>query len=208
MSGLNLIPAGVLAARARRRHLQAWSTAIGTALCALALPLIMDWTNRARAGEMETVSENLISELQQLRTQHREATTQATLLQGQIERAKALRSKRAWSAMLGLVGSCLPDSAWLTLIATDPPTPAAGGLPGRTLGRGKAESESADKQTVTIDAPRRLKVRGYTENHEEIYEFMRLLKGAGVFSEVTLIRSGIEHPGKQPAVGFEVICEW
>jgi len=208
MSRFNFIPSSVLAARAKRRHLQTWSTAIGGAICALMLPLILDWTNRARAAEMEAVSENLASELRQRHTEHREATSQAALLQGQIERAKALRSKRAWSAMLGLVGSCLPDSAWLTLIATDPPTPVGGGPSGRTLGRGKAGGESTNKQTVTIDAPRRLRIRGYAENHEEIYEFMRFLKDADAFNDVTLIRSGIEHPGKQPAVGFEVICEW
>jgi len=207
MIGVNLIPTPILAARAAKRHLKGWCLVIAAALAANAVPLVADVLSAARAAELRHERDGLSQEVTKARQEADATTAEAGELLARLERAKALRSKRAWSAMFALIGACLPDEAWLTSIATDPPAPSGAGQARRSLGKRPQDGGKAP-DTITIDAPRKLKIVGYVRDHALLYTFMSSLKGTGIFTAVELIRSGEQRVGDDIAVGFELTCEW
>jgi hypothetical protein len=71
----------------------------------LAVPLAMDWYEGVRAAELAVENERLQQRLTATRLELREQTTNANKLLQRLNRAKALRAKRAWSGMIGVVGA-------------------------------------------------------------------------------------------------------
>jgi Tfp pilus assembly protein PilN len=207
MTGVNLIPASIRAAQAARRHLKGWGLVVAAALAANALPLVADVVNAARAAELRRERDALSRDVVEVRREADAVTAEAVDSLARLERAKALRSKRAWSAMFTLIGSCMPDGAWLTSVATDPPVPG-GAAPARRGPGQLPTAEGQDSDTVTIDAPRKLKITGCVRDHALLYTFMGNLKSAQVFTAVEPIRSGEQRVGEVIAVGFELTCEW
>ena len=207
MIGVNLIPAPILATRAAKRHLKGWCLVVVVALAANAVPLVADVLSTARAAELRHERDGLSQEVAQARQEADATTAEAAESLARLERAKALRSKRAWSAMFALIGGCLPDEAWLTSIATDPPAPTEATRTRRSLGK-RPQDEGKAPDTITIDAPRKLEILGYVRDHALLYTFMSSLKSTGIFTAVELIRSGEQRVGEDTAVGFELTCEW
>lgn len=206
MVSVNLIPEAVRLAQARRHRLTRWGISIVVAVVVLAAPLCIDWFRRAQAVALRTQHDQLQIQLATIRTELRALTTQANQASVQLERADALRSKRAWSAMFAMIGRCMPAGCWLTSIATDPATPARGG--DRHVALRRRDSTQDEPSTVVIEAPRALRIAGYATNVAEPHEFVTNLKEAGVFTGVVL-----EHSRREPALDgsyfrFELACEW
>ena len=209
MISINLIPEETCRAQSRRTRLRAWALALVLALGALGIPLGMDWFQQARVETLHAERQRLQGELEQLRAEQRSVNDQAVRVQSQLERARALRSKREWSALFSLVAENLPAEAWLTAISTDPPVPARG----RTrAGKGESETETetsaAATQVITIEAPRKLRLTGYAAEYGRLYEFIGGLKQSGAFEEVVQVRAGIQPVLADSAVAFEVLCTW
>ena len=183
--------------------------ALVVAVGLLCVPLCMDWFRQARVEMLHAERQRLQGELEQLRAEQRSLGDQAVRVQSQLERARALRSKREWSALFGLVAESLPEEAWLVAVSTDPPVPARGQT---RAGTGEspvgAEAGPAAAQIITIEAPRKLRLTGYAAEYGQLYEFMGELKQSGAFTEVVQVRAGIQPVLTDSAVAFEVLCTW
>lgn len=126
MNDTNLIPMPLRIARGRRRRLKAWGLAVMAALLLLSTPIVFDQYLRVEASRLGTQNEKLAGVLTGLRQQLATLTVEADRSLLQLERAKALRSKRAWSAMFATIARSMPEGCWLTSIATDPSSPSGG----------------------------------------------------------------------------------
>jgi Tfp pilus assembly protein PilN len=207
MIGVNLIPARIYAARAGKRRLRVWGVTIALALALNALPVLMHSWNIAKAEELREEHQTLSRQVARVQGQVGITAADAATLLGRIERARALKTKRSWSAMFIMIGACLPEEAWLTSVATDPSAPSGAGRPRRLPASGP-DKESDETQTVRIDAPEKLKIAGHAADHAQLYAFMANLKATGVFASVDLVRSGEEPVGDRSAVAFELTCRW
>jgi len=222
MVAVNLIPDSVQAAQVRRRHFKRWAACLIVTTGVAVVPVGAHWVQHLRMDELHAQSDKLQTDLAVARAELKTATAAANDSFLRIERAKALRSKRAWSNMLALIGSCLPKDCWLTSIATDPEVPSAAPLarqstppPSATPGTdltassllkgGKGGSEPA---VVTIDAPRKLRMTGAATDATQPLDFVTKLKESQVFRAVTLERSLRENSGEESNFRFELICEW
>jgi len=205
MADMNLIPADIRLSLVRQRHLRRWSLALSAAGIALMVVLTIDWVDRANAGELRVQSGRIQSDQQAVRKELESVRAEANQVLLQIERAKALRAKRAWSGMFALIGSSMPDDCWLTSVATDPDRPrvVASNAPSA-----KAKSENESRGPVTIDAPRKLRIAGYAHDAAEPHAFVANLKETGVFLAVTLESSKVEPVLDGSYTRFELVCEW
>jgi Tfp pilus assembly protein PilN len=207
MIGVNLIPARMHAARAGKRRLRVWGVTVALTLAVNTLPFLVNSWNVAKAGELREEHQSLSQQVSQAQKEVGSTAAEAATLLGRIERARALKTKRSWSAMFTMIGACLPEEAWLTSIATDPSAPSGAGRPRRLPGSGP-DKESDEMQTVRIDAPEKLKIVGHAADHAQLYAFMANLKATGVFASVDLVRSGEELVADRNAVAFELTCRW
>jgi len=210
MVTLNLLPESVQAAQAQRRHVKRWALILTAAAVAGTVPAGAHWMQHLQIEELGAQSEKLQSDLAAARVELRTATAEANDAFLRLERAKALRSKRAWSGMLALIGSCLPKQCWLTSIATDPEVPPAGPVvrsplpPAATPGAAAPEKPAV----VTIEAPRKLRISGEALDSADPLSFVAKLKESQVFRDVILERSLREGPEQESQFRFELICEW
>ncbi len=225
MTSVNLIPESVLVAQTQRRHAKSWTLLVLAAAGLSAVPLMLDWSRRAHAAELRDESDRLRQELGSTRLQLRTTSAEATRVFLEVERANALRSKRAWSGMFALIASCMPADCWLASVATDPDAPAGGASPGPVVAQPK--STDGKREIVTIEAPRKLKIIGYAENDTQPLAFVTHLKESRVFRSVLLERAvrapdvaaafspsrGIDAadpsgPSGGAVYQFEVVCAW
>ena len=210
MIRVNLIPHDLQMRHMRRRRLKLWAVCNALTGLALLLPLGLEWLNRTEAetlrqGNLE-VQRHLSTSQAELRGVRGEA--EQRLLQ--IQRADALRSKRAWSGMIGLIARSLPPACWLTRVATDPAAPhgSGGRVAHSTPGRPGRPGSSETAEVVTIDAPRKLRLSGYASTPVEPLALVTNLKNQGIFSYVTLEQSQLEPAAAAPLFRFELVCGW
>lgn len=215
----NLIPRRILAARARKSHLRGWLLGVMLSCAAVVVSFSLNEVSRVRAESLAKQHDELQEQFHEVNRDLRVTSQRVQVVQGRIERANALRRKRAWSKLLMFVGQSLPDEAWLTAIATDPAQPSgrvARGSRGSVLKAAEAGAgkETDKPDTIVIDAPRKLVIKGKAFEHGQLYTFMQHLKEAGVFRSVQLVRSALEKvatPKEQSdlqVVAFELVCEW
>ncbi|MFQ5413805.1 MAG: PilN domain-containing protein [Phycisphaerae bacterium] len=210
MIQVNLIPDGAVTAQRMRRHARAWSVALGCCVVILAVPLIMDAVGHARVRALQDERTRVLGAVGAARANVHGMAARAALLHTQIERARALRTKRAWSALLITVAMCMPDDLWLTYFGTDPETPSATGSRRRVAAaRGAAGAgPTSAAAAATIDTPRRIRLRGYAADHAKLYAFMTQLNQTGVFDRVTLVMSVVKPVHDGTAVAFSLECDW
>ena len=179
------------------------------------MPTLLDWSRQAHAAELRIENARLRQELESTRERLRTTSAEATRVFLEVERANALRSKRAWSAMFALIVSCLPSDCWLASLATDPDSPP-GGAPSPRLATAGPKTGGGERETITIEAPRKLRMIGYAESDRQALAFVSNLKESRVFPKVTLdrtIRAPDVTQDQSGATGadvyqFEVVCEW
>lgn len=205
---VNLIPLEIRETGRRRRRIRAWAGACTVSLACLLVPLVMERVQRARAEALGQQETQLQSALVEAREALRTTTAESTRLQGQLDRARALRSKRTWSAMFGVVGRAMPPGTWLTSLGTDPAKPRGQGTGGTIAPSPAAAAAPAGDTTITIESPTRLRITGFAADHGELFAFVAGLRDSGVFSEVTQNYARMEPVLQGQAVAFEVVCEW
>jgi len=204
MVSINFIPRQIRLSQLRRRHAVRWSAALIVSAVLLTVPLVYDWIRRTEAATLQEEVTLRQTELEQIRKELRALTSESSELTLQIERANRLRTKRAWSGLLGSIGECLPGDAWLTSVATDPPSPTDSGKPATPA---KRPGEGTSKQLV-LDAPRRLKISGTGIDPAGPHVFVNKLKQTGMFASVVLERSARDASPDSPHFQFHVVCEW
>ncbi len=214
MAGINLIPEAVLVSQAQRRHAKGWLILVLMFAALNVLPLALDWSRRAHAVKLRDESARIQREVVSSRSQLRATSAEATRVFLEVERARALRSKRAWSSMFALIASCMPSECWLVSVATDPETPGGGVAPQRPAAPPKAAGD--EKETVTIEAPRKLRILGYALSDTQPLAMVTNLKESNVFESVLLERA-LRAPDVAPGESakpdgalyqFEIVCEW
>lgn len=220
MTSVNLIPESVLVAQTQRRHAKSWTLLVLAVAGLSAVPLMLDWSRQAHAAELGDESDRLRQELGSTRLQLAATSAEVTRVFLEVERANALRAKRAWSAMFALIASCMPADCWLASVATDPDAPAGGASPRTVVPNpgfnAGAPKEGGKREIVTIEAPRRLRMIGYAENDTQPLAFVTNLKESRVFRSVLLERAvrapdvaaGPSGPSGGTVYQFEVVCAW
>jgi Tfp pilus assembly protein PilN len=206
-SSVNLVPEAIRRAWSYRRKLIGWSLPAAFGASCLVALLGMEWIDRARAGTLDAESRRIAHALGDARQRETETTAESARVRSLVERARALRTKRSWSALLGVIGASLPRNTWMESLATDPPAPPPGQATVTAAKSREAGGESAPR-TVTIEAPQRLVVNGVATEHSEIYALMTGLRDTGVFQSVTLLRSAADLQHVPPVVRFELTCDW
>ena len=213
MITINLMPTPMILAQSRRRHLRRWGISIGTAAIALLLAIGNAWLQRKETDRLRSEEALILAALDEQRVLLRAVTAESNQVQAHVQRADALRAKRAWSRLLGVIGTALPGTSWLTNLSTDPARPA--GIAARTMSPPTATGANAPAANgagaapvVMIDAPRKLRLVGYAIDAAEPYQFVSNLKAAGVFSDVALIGAQREPVLDGSYFRFEVVCGW
>ncbi len=203
MVHVNLIPGPVHRAQTCREHFKRWMISLAIGLLALGVSFSAEWARRVEAGELRAQAQQLQTNVEGARALLAAARRKASRVLQQIERAKALRAKRAWSGLFALIDSCMPDGCWLTEIATDPATPAATARPHRSH-----KTDGTKQQAVTIETPRKLRIGGFATEMAEPLEFVMQLEKRGVFTQVRLVGSQSEPVLDGTYFKFEIVCEW
>ncbi|HUU84475.1 MAG TPA: PilN domain-containing protein [Phycisphaerae bacterium] len=212
MIGVNLIPAGVLRARRRRRRIRHWTVAALVAAAISAVPVLLQVRQHARQARLVERREATSAELANVRASVETVGTSLRRLGEGIERADTLRTRRSWAGLLARVVQCMPDEVWLTSLATETPQDSARASRGKVAPQQAAPASStpgAETSSVAILAgARRLALQGFAVNHEQLYEFMTRLKGSRSFSGVELVKAGKEPVLRSRGVRFELTCTW
>ena len=206
MLSINLIPADVQLTLRRQCHLRRWTVSFAVAGTAMLVVLGADWARRGKASDLRAQDRQFQTELNTARANLKTITAEASQMLVQIERAKALRAKRAWSGMFALLRDCMPDDCWLISIATDPAKPSARAA--RPAKSTKPDTEEASRRAVTIDAPRRLRVIGYAPDAAQPHAFVTNLKQTQAFAAVKLESSQRELVLDGSYFRFDLVVEW
>jgi len=220
MVAVNLIPDSLRSAQARRRHIKRWAVCLALTYTVAVIPAVAHWRQHMRVDALHAQNDQLQTDLAAARADLKTTTTTANEIFLRIERAKALRSKRAWSSMLALIGDCLPKDCWLTALATDPDTPSIG--PAGPVSRNTLPPSTSSEGTngpigpMFIDAPRKLRMSGSAVDASLPLFFVARLKDSQVFRGVTLERCLSDTPAGAAATAgegesnfrFDLVCEW
>ncbi len=206
MVNVNLIPQAVLVSQSRRWRIQRWCVSTLIAVCALLVAL---GVHRLQLRKVEDLRNELTSVQQNVahvRAALKDVADQADRIGRQIERAKAIRSKRSWSSLVALIDHALPKGCWLATLATDPHSPTGR----RTVARKPPGAADPDAPVgpIIIEAPRRIKIEGHAPSDAEPHAFVAALKQTGVFSKVVLHRSQRQPLLDRHFFFFETVCEW
>ncbi len=211
MIEINLIDESVLAFRRRRRRAGRWILSTAVAGVVATIPLLMEWTRHQQVVTLRGEQVALEARIGSTRSMLNDLGIEIRNAEAQTDRANALRSKRSWSGLLGLISTIVPDELWFVSLATDPPQPARGNrdLRGAAApGRDVAGATDGTPRVVTMKAPRALTFEGYALDHRDLYEFMSRLKDSDVFADVSLTKAAEEPVLSSKAVRFSVHCVW
>lgn len=206
---LNLIPKAILDRHARRRRLGTWGATLALSVGALAIPVTLNWTRQIHAEHLRREQAEVSEARSHVLAEWATVRGEVTETEAQVMRAEALRSKRAWSSLLGLVAQSVPEKSWLTGLATDPAQPVKAAAKRTPRPRAGGASDAAT-ENITVQAPRALELQGYAPTDADANQFVQSLKQRGVFQDVRLTRltrsSLTEFDGE--AYFFDIVCEW
>lgn len=214
--GINLIPPAMALERHRKRCARLWAKVIVVGVLAVLASLSLDWQLQRVGAEVRASYDECNRQVESVRAAVRNLSTDTTKTTLLLERANALRAKRAWSGLIGLIVEKMPPGCRLKSVATDPPKsegeqiiPAQMAKIRATAGKESAGTATIDaNKTITVDAPRKLKLSGFADDPGLPLAFVAQLKGAGIFKDVTLARAQWQPSGNSPGLHFELVCEW
>lgn len=204
---LNMIPKAILDRYARRRRLGTWGAALALSLSVLAIPVTLNWTRQVQARHLRREQAELSEARSHVLAEWATMRGEVTETEAQVMRAEALRSKRAWSSLLGLVADSVPERAWLTAVATNPAQPVSAATKRTPRPRASGEPDEAT-QSITVQAPRALELQGFAPTATDPIQFVQSLKQRGVFQDVRLTRSSLTELDGKAYFRFDIVCEW
>ncbi len=204
MVSINLIPDTVRLARQRRYRVSRWAMAVCAAVAAVLVSGSVEWYRRAEAADLSVQRQELRLMLTEVQEDVQALSAEVDQVQRHVERAAALKSKRAWSGLFAQIGTCMPPSCWLASMVTDPAVPRGG--PARS--KVSDEAPAAEVVSVLIDAPRKLRLIGYAPDAAAPHEFVANLKRTDLFTDVRLEQSQQEAIRDGWRFRFQLLCEW
>ncbi len=210
MTLINLVPAEVHRAATRRSHLLRWAMVVALSGVIALIPYSLSVARDNRVSKLREEVDSIDVQAAKTRAELRQATELAQQLHSDLERSRALRSKRAWSGMFALIASSLPPDCWLRSVTTDPDSPQASAvrLPVVPVSGGG----SSTPETLTIEAPRKLLLVGYSTSDSLPLVFVSNLRESNAFTNVGLqkaMRAPSEKDGNDAFLHqFEIVCEW
>ena len=202
---VNLLPRQLVVAQTLRRRRRRWFAVCVLAAIVLAIPVGVESYRMARAEELRLEGARLHKDREAVETELTRIVTASHEAFLQLERAKALREKRSWSAVLTLLADTLPRGCWLTELATDPPAPTG------TQARRSTDTPIADdnaRVTIVMEAPRTLRIHGYATDAAQPLAFVRDLKASNAFAQVVLRSTQREPAANGYYFRFELQCDW
>ncbi len=207
---INLIPAAAQRQQHQRKRLRLWAGVLTVAAGILTIPIGLDWSRKAHAKELRIRAADLDRTQTQVKSEWNTVFSEVEETQAHIERAEALRSKRAWSALVTLIAANVPADVWLTTIATDParPSPQAKQRAVTAPAPAKPGATKPKEESLTIDAPTKIKIEGYAPHAAEPLTLVRSLQATNVFKTVSLLRSSLEAQEDGAYFHFSLLCEW
>ncbi|MCK4659278.1 MAG: PilN domain-containing protein [Phycisphaerae bacterium] len=215
MIGVNLIPAELLIARAVRRRIRVWLVVSVVLVGVVLVPIVVEGHRQGQVQRLRLKIAGMETRLHGVRG--KVANVAQTVLDTDLElaRSEALRTKRCWSGLLGLVADCMPQEVWLTSIATDPPQPGSSSheLPRAARRRsaretGKQQDISKPAEVVILQAPTKIRLEGFALDHGAMMDLITRLKASRAFTAVEQVTSGREPVLQGDAVRFVVTCQW
>ncbi len=176
----------------------------------VAVPVILDWFHRSEIRRLKVKDAQVRNELEQARGDLRSLTGEISQIRLHLERADAVRNKRAWSGVFGILGRIMPEGCWLTSLATDPAVaPTMAGASCALESTPRTAGKNGEKRPVaTIEAPRKLRLSGYAGDASLPHRFVKGLKETALFSQVTLQKAIRETTAEGLYYRFDVECEW
>ena len=213
MIGVNLIAPDVRRIQAVKRRLRQWLT-VAAPIAALALlPSATEWHRRGKVDTQRRQLAAVDAELRGLRREVIASAAAVSTMESEFARARALRTKRSWAGLLSILSASMPEEVWLTSFSTDR-SPEAPGLktiraapPGDPTTPGSVPA-GGELPVVVLQAATRIELTGFALNHERLYDLMSRLKEDGTFSNVELLKAGMEPVLEGHAVRFTLACGW
>jgi len=202
---INLIPEKVRNRHKRKMRIRNWAIVFLAATVVLAIPIGWDWSREAKANRLRHRQREQAATRTTMQADWERIKNEVSRTQAQIERADALRSKRAWSSMLALITQAVPEDAWLVTVATDPAMPPIHTAKAAAASGAATQAEAA---SITIDAPSKINIVGYAAHAQDPITLVSSLKASGAFEDVTLTRSFLESMDDGSYFRFDIICEW
>jgi len=210
MKVINLIPADIRRAAARRIRLGRWAVIVALAGVIAAVPYSLSLSRTAQVARLREEFDRLDQDVTSARSRLRLSTSRAQQLLSELERSRAFRSKRAWSGMFALIADCLPEDCWLQSVATDPEAPGVAAV--RAPTSPAAPGAAPVRETVTIEAPQKIRLVGFSTGDSQPLVFVRSLTQSGAFARVALQRAmrapAGKETGEESLYQFEIVCEW
>lgn len=210
MIAVDLMPAAVRLRQTRKRRVRRWLAIAASSAVLGAVPVSLELVHRHQLDELEqrrmVLEQDMASTEQALQL----AASTTRHYTEQIVQANALRTKRSWAGMLGMIGQAMPQRVWLSSVSTKPPSPGAPGAASEQHRRNTPLQSNArpEHPHVVLQGPRDLEILGYAVDHADLYAFMTALKEWGSFLEVELTSSGNEPTLRGNAVRFTLDCRW
>ena len=207
MTGVNLIPAAVRLRQTRKRRVRRWLAVAASLAVLAAVPVSLELVHRHQLDDLEQRQIDLGQEMASTEQALQLAASGTRKYTDQIVQANALRTKRSWAGMLGMIGQAMPERVWLASVSTNPSSAGAGGAP-RHGNTSPNFDGSPENHHVMLEGPRHLEILGYAVDHADLYAFMTALKEWGSFLEVELTSAGNEPTLRGHAVRFTLACRW
>lgn len=208
MTGVNLMPAARVLMRRRRRRIRRWAMVIAAGGVLGAIPMALELSRHQQVQSLKGERDRTAAKIEQVRGNLNTLGIDARQLESEIARAEALRTKRSWARLIGVIAGALPEEVWLTSIATDPPTARRGTLDKRTKADRPASDQRVEPTAVVLEAPQSITIDGYAIEQKHIWEFVSRLSAAGALGSVRLQKSMVEPLMESTAVHFEIVCDW
>jgi len=203
MGDVNLIPAGRLTRRRRRRRLCVWATACGLYVVLVGAGSLT--FHVARAGETRSAGAQLEALDRQIEQNNRALLDVRGQLAGTStawETARALRGQPDWSKLLTGLAAQLGDEIVLCRCQLATTT-----VEGRALGAEEGGTETATPLGTFLTGCRRtLVLNGYGKSQAGVSQFVLRLERCGVFDLVRLVSSSRQTFLDGEAVAFTVEC--
>jgi hypothetical protein len=202
---VNLLPKDVQQSLAHRRRVRRWTVALALAAVGVCIPLGAETLQYTRIHRLRQVQADLQAQVRDLRKELERLTVESERVTLLSKHAESLRSKRNWSGLLHVMGTCLPESCWLASAATEPHVPPAASPRAPTTAPGAAKAEPAP---AAMEAPRKLRLTGYAADPALPHVFVKNLKDTRLFTTVLLARAAQEPTLKGSYLKFDLECEW
>lgn len=201
---VNLLPADYELRYQRTRRLRRWVT-IGCIILALQVPAFITIRRMGtQARELQRSLELAGLQHQTIQTRLAALAAQQVEVDRQIELADRLSRKHRWSELFETVAACLPETAILTKLDTDPPRGGGDGNPTPRMRAAVHKDEGGSVEGVAAGVV----IGGVAMDHDSVAVFLRNLNATGKVG-----RCSLDSTMRQPflegdGVSFTVRAQW